>query len=780
MSDIAEIQGSIRLINAALVNSVYTRGVEVTDETTPNPSNNRLSLGYKSTTVEGVVYFEFYLSTNVDDNIWKWKKISLDSDYYTHKADSDIHKDLSGVDIDHLTGSTNNLQTQINNLSSITNYVGTSPTFADIDTIFTSSISGDAVIVLEDETVDPSGDTTIYVYDGYDWEYVSRFSEPIQGEKGEKGDQGLSAYQVWLDEGNSGTTQDFLNDIKGDKGDQGLSAYQVWLDEGNTGTAQDFFDTLKGEDGLDGVSGDSAYQVWVNIGNSGTEQQFLDSLKGEDGLDGQDGLSAYEVWLAEGNTGSEQDFFESLQGPQGIEGPQGMQGEPGQDLVSDVANFTKTVDTYVELDDETATSNDRDLVIVLSDTVKEDEPLPASYIGLDIISSNIVIDGNNTTTTIKNKVNGIINENVSITFTNIINNSNGKLFIQTDDTIRNIITTIQSPISTVGGDNLIGLSPNTTTILSWSFNNNVLTWNKPQPVTTTYILDKPDDGDPVWRFSGEFNIDIAQSIFDLVDVDSIHNDLLNNTNVTLVWNPTTSRFTPQEFQSGGETTLKGKFKSGESGVVGRLYYRNNSDGRWNLAKASDGTVGSNDFITNLSMCVKASGDNGEFIRYGRVKGLTLLSGLRNKELYLSQDNTGQLIATKPTTGTVVYVGVSGDYDDNGTTKQYVDVAIGMIGYSEGEQDQEQAGGAGTKKRITTIDYVGDTDKVKRIIYEYVIEGDDKFMEQRFSYDNDVIEFTEIQDDIDDTFVRITYSYDSFGRLQVPTYDNITEFSIVMD
>ena len=117
---------------------------------------------------------------------------------------------------------------------------------------------------------------------------------------------------------------------KGDPGDPGAdgdSAYQVWLDAGNTGTEQEFLDSLKGTDGTPGdpgADGDSAYQVWLDAGNTGTEQEFLDSLKGADGDPGEgtEGKSAYDIWIELGNTGTEQDFIDSLVG---------AQGEPGQD-----------------------------------------------------------------------------------------------------------------------------------------------------------------------------------------------------------------------------------------------------------------------------------------------------------------------------------------------------------------------------------------------------------------------------------------------------------------
>jgi hypothetical protein len=40
---------------------------------------------------------------------------------------------------------------------------------------------------------------------------------------GPKGDIGLSAYQAWVGQGNSGTINDFLDSLKGDPGDPGES-----------------------------------------------------------------------------------------------------------------------------------------------------------------------------------------------------------------------------------------------------------------------------------------------------------------------------------------------------------------------------------------------------------------------------------------------------------------------------------------------------------------------------------------------------------------------------
>lgn len=119
------------------------------------------------------------------------------------------------------------------------------------------------------------------------------------------------------------------SNIPGPPGEAGDSAYQVWIDEGNTGTEQEFLDTLKGTDGTPGEPGDdgkSAYELWLDAGNTGTEVEFLDSLKGTDGDPGEgtEGKSAYEVWIELGNTGTEQDFIDSLVGPIGEPGEAGL------------------------------------------------------------------------------------------------------------------------------------------------------------------------------------------------------------------------------------------------------------------------------------------------------------------------------------------------------------------------------------------------------------------------------------------------------------------------
>lgn len=90
------------------------------------------------------------------------------------------------------------------------------------------------------------------------------------------------------------------------KGADGKSAYDIWLEEGHTGTEQDFLNSLigpigpRGNTGLQGPKGDRGEQ----------------GLQGEQGPKGDIGLTG-----PKGEQG--------VQGPKGDIGPQGPQGEQG-------------------------------------------------------------------------------------------------------------------------------------------------------------------------------------------------------------------------------------------------------------------------------------------------------------------------------------------------------------------------------------------------------------------------------------------------------------------
>jgi len=134
----------------------------------------------------------------------------------------------------------------------------------------------------------------------------------VDGNDGAQGIQGLegkSSYDIWLEEGNSGSTTDYINAIKGakgDKGDQGIQGIEGEQGETgeqgisvhhvrgtNTTDPEGDFDTpgetdtytLYGDaDELINLgyfsitNGDSAYQYAVDGGFTGTVQEFIDIL----------------------------------------------------------------------------------------------------------------------------------------------------------------------------------------------------------------------------------------------------------------------------------------------------------------------------------------------------------------------------------------------------------------------------------------------------------------------------------------------------------------------
>ncbi|HIR66509.1 MAG TPA: leucine-rich repeat protein [Candidatus Coproplasma avicola] len=136
---------------------------------------------------------------------------------------------------------------------------------------------------------------------------LEQFLEQIKGKDGADGKDGTGIQSVGIDSnGNllitltTGTQLNLGNVVGKDgqdglNGSDGLSAYQIWLNNGHEGTEEDFLEWLKGDDGKDGVDGSN----------------------GDDGKDGSDGLSAYQIWLNNGHEGSEEDFLEWLKGDDG-------------------------------------------------------------------------------------------------------------------------------------------------------------------------------------------------------------------------------------------------------------------------------------------------------------------------------------------------------------------------------------------------------------------------------------------------------------------------------
>lgn len=112
----------------------------------------------------------------------------------------------------------------------------------------------------------------------------------------------------------------------GQPGKDGADAYQLAVNNGFTGTVQDWLKSLQGKPGRDGVDGKggqdgkpgrSAYQIAVDHGFNGSETEWLESLHGKDGATGPRGL----------------------QGPKSDTGPQGPAAE-----IPDTSNFATNSD----------------------------------------------------------------------------------------------------------------------------------------------------------------------------------------------------------------------------------------------------------------------------------------------------------------------------------------------------------------------------------------------------------------------------------------------------
>lgn len=88
-----------------------------------------------------------------------------------------------------------------------------------------------------------------------------------------------------------------LGSIKGIDGQDGRSAYQIWLDNGYTGTEVDFLNWLSTNDETNSANdGKSAYQIWLDNGYAGTESDFLNWLKGANGQSVQ--IDIYQIYNA--------------------------------------------------------------------------------------------------------------------------------------------------------------------------------------------------------------------------------------------------------------------------------------------------------------------------------------------------------------------------------------------------------------------------------------------------------------------------------------------------
>lgn len=113
-------------------------------------------------------------------------------------------------------------------------------------------------------------------------------------------------------------------------GAPGKSAYQLWLDDGNTGTYADYQAFNKGPQGIQGVAGPQGPQG--DIGPAGAKGDA--GIAGQNGLDGETGPAGPKgdqgiqgIVGPQGEKGAKGD--PGIEGPVGSIGPQGPKGDVG-------------------------------------------------------------------------------------------------------------------------------------------------------------------------------------------------------------------------------------------------------------------------------------------------------------------------------------------------------------------------------------------------------------------------------------------------------------------
>jgi hypothetical protein len=111
------------------------------------------------------------------------------------------------------------------------------------------------------------------------------------------------------------------NGINGKDGENGLSAYELAVQNGFTGTLIEWLNSLKGADGKDGVDGEDG-KDGINGKDGADGKNGINGTNGTDGIngiDGKDGLSAYEIAVKNGFVGTESEWLDSLKGENSTE-----------------------------------------------------------------------------------------------------------------------------------------------------------------------------------------------------------------------------------------------------------------------------------------------------------------------------------------------------------------------------------------------------------------------------------------------------------------------------
>ena len=126
------------------------------------------------------------------------------------------------------------------------------------------------------------------------------------------------------------TTAPATQNIKGDPGEDGKSAYETWIEAGNTGSEEDFIESLKGENGK------SAYEEWLELGNTGSEEDFLEALKGDPGDEG------FSPIITENVDNTDEIYKLDIETKDGVLTTPNLKGAGGIGTIDDTLDITST------------------------------------------------------------------------------------------------------------------------------------------------------------------------------------------------------------------------------------------------------------------------------------------------------------------------------------------------------------------------------------------------------------------------------------------------------
>lgn len=181
-------------------------------------------------------------------------------------------------------------------------------------------------VMIDTGDVNNEEDSQLYLKGDAEWKFISDLS-------GAQGIQGLSAYQIAVQNGFDGTEEEWLASLKGEKGDTGDKGDKG--DDGKNFIIKGHYDSLEAlKEAIQSPEAGDAYSIGTEIPYDiyvfdGVSNDWINfgGIKGEKGEKGDPGPQGEQ-----GETGP--------QGEVGPEGPSGPKGDPGEAATITVGNVT--------------------------------------------------------------------------------------------------------------------------------------------------------------------------------------------------------------------------------------------------------------------------------------------------------------------------------------------------------------------------------------------------------------------------------------------------------